>query len=54
MEMLDKISNPTIDQVEQLKLENKKLRREIWSLRAFALCVIFVQLYDLLSKILSK
>jgi hypothetical protein len=44
----------TSDQVDRLNLENKRLRRENWWLKAFAICVIIVQLYDLLHKTLSK
>ena len=34
----------------QLEIENKKLQRENWWLKAFAVCVIIVQLYDMLHK----
>jgi hypothetical protein len=36
--------------LDELTKENKKMRREIWSLRAFIICVILVQLYDIIFK----
>jgi hypothetical protein len=34
--------------VETLKNENKHLRREIWVLRVFAVCVVIILVYNLI------
>jgi hypothetical protein len=48
--MDESFSNLKDEDISKLIRENKELKRSIWWLRAFAICVIVVQLYDMLSK----